>query len=114
MGAAGLIFQTVQCADFVAGRGAQIGEIQLHTGPLAHTGRVFAGGTAIGKTRRVPLVAMLGALRRKTDSTAIAAGRRLAIDGFAECKVPGAGEVEVSAFWSMTPGLQPRTPRTES
>src|SRR5690606_28175893 len=74
----------VQGADLVAGRVAQIGQVQLAEGPLAQTRRVLDGAPAGRHPGVVEGVDRLGRPGREADGAAVGVAGRLAVDRLAD------------------------------
>src|SRR5688572_15403418 len=85
----------VQPAEFVAVRVAQVGQVKLAHGTIAKARRVFTCGAAVGYTRRMPRVYLLGGLRLEANGAAVAMACRLAIDGCGDAEGAVLAAVEI-------------------
>ncbi len=75
-----LFGRPVQGAEFVAVRVTQIGQVNFAGRAFAKPWRVFAGRAAIGDSRRMKSVTLLGRLHGEPNGAAVAVGRGLAVD----------------------------------
>ena len=71
---------SVQDAQLVAVRIAQIGQIHFHDAVVAHAWRILAGGAAVRDAGGVPGVGFFLRLRQEPDGAAVRESRLFAID----------------------------------
>jgi hypothetical protein len=95
-----LFSRPVQRADLVAIRVTQVRQIDLARRAFAKARWVFTRRAAVGHTRRMPGVALLGRLHGKADSAAIPMRSRRAIDRRGDGKRAGGAAVEIPVLVS--------------
>jgi hypothetical protein len=105
-----LLGRPVQRANLVAIRVTQVRQIDLARRAFAKTRWVFARSAAVGHTRRMPGVALLGRLHGKPDGAAIAMCSRRAIDRRGNGKRAGGAAVEIPVLVSHARGQCPVCP----
>lgn len=88
----------MKSADFVTGRVAQVGQVQLADCSLTYSWGLLASGTAIGETGCVPGMNGLAILRPKTNGAAIAIAGWLTINGFGDREYAATCHVKTTAF----------------
>ena len=84
----------VQRADLVAGRIAQVGEIEFACRTLAPTGRILDALAAVGDASVVEGLHLLGAVTGEADGAAVGVCRDLAVNRFGDAEHASLGPIE--------------------
>src|SRR6516225_732384 len=95
----------IKRTQFVAVGIAQVSEVHLAGGPLAHAGRVFDRRAAIRDTGFVPCLGLLGIAHREADRAAIGMAGRLAIDRLGHHETPAIVRITQPASGVLDAGL---------
>jgi len=94
----------IKRAQLVAVGIAEVREIHLAGGPLAHARRVLDRRAAIRDSGFVPRVGLFGIAHREADCAAVGMVGRLAVDGFGHHETPAIVGISQPASGVLNPG----------